>query len=141
MTTVGGRDRLIGKRVPTPFCGDELGRLDQKGVLVASSKQQALDALLGRALRDSNFRQRLIERPAEVAKEANLSAEELELVAGGLAIGSSLGSPSRLMYCTEKTCNEKGGARVVMWSPDPAFSPTVNVQRGAEMAEGEQAQG
>lgn len=21
------------------------------------------------------------------------------------------------MYCTEKTCNEKGGARVIMWTP------------------------
>ena len=89
-----------------------------------TDKQKRLDALLGRALRDKDFRERLIANPAEAAKEAGLSADELELVAGGLAIGGAL-TPGRLMYCTEKTCNETGGARVVMWSPNPAFNPTV----------------
>jgi hypothetical protein len=90
-------------------------------------RQRKVDALLGRALRDKTFRDRLVANPADVARESGLSADELELIAGGLAIGSSLGSPGRLMYCTEKTCNEKGGARVVVWSPDPAISPNVTV--------------
>ena len=42
-----------------------------------------------------------------------LFAEEIDLVAGGLAIGSSLVSPGSLVaYCTEKTCHETGGARL-----------------------------
>jgi hypothetical protein len=84
-----------------------------------------VDALLGRALRDKAFRDRLVANPADVAKEAGLSAEQLELVAGGLALGSSLRDPRQVMWCTEKTCNEKGGARVVIVSPDPAFNPLV----------------
>jgi hypothetical protein len=92
-----------------------------------TERQRRLDALLGRALRDTAFRERLIANPREVSREAGLSPEELELVAGGLAIGTSL-SPIRIMWCTEKTCNEKGGARVVMFSPDPALSPTIVVQ-------------
>jgi hypothetical protein len=94
-------------------------------------QQQAVDALLGRALRDKEFRQKLIDNPAAVAKEAQLSPEDLDLVVGGLAIGR-FGDIGPLSYCTEKTCNEKGGARVVMWSPDPAFSPTIQVEKGLE---------
>lgn len=89
-----------------------------------NDRQKKLDALLGRALRDKEFRERLISNPTEVGKEAGLSPSELELVAGGLAIGSSL-DPRKIMWCTEKTCNETGGARVVMYSPDPVFSPTI----------------
>ena len=84
-----------------------------------------VDALLGRALRDKAFRDRLVANPAEVAKEAGLSPDQLELIAGGLALGSSLRDPGQLMWCTEKTCNEKGGARVVIFSPDTAFNPLV----------------
>lgn len=86
-------------------------------------EQKKLDALLGRALRDKEFRQRLVANPAEVAKESGLSADQLALVSGGLAIGSTLRDPGQVMYCTEKTCNEKGGARVVVWSPDEKFNP------------------
>ena len=98
---------------------------------MANSKQERqdkLDAILGRALRDKDFRERLIADPTEAAKEAGLSADELELVAGGLAIGTSLQDSNRVMYCTEKTCNEKGGARLIMWSPDPAVTPTINIE-------------
>jgi len=84
-----------------------------------------VDALLGRALRDKAFRDRLVANPAEVAKEAGLSAEQLELVAGGLALGTSIRDPGQVMYCTEKTCNERGGARVIIFSPDPAFNPLI----------------
>jgi len=95
-----------------------------------NERQKKLDALLGRALRDKEFREKLVANPTEVGKEAGLSTEELELVAGGLAIGSSL-NPSKLMWCTEKTCNETGGARVVMYSPDPSFNPTVGIGSAA----------
>jgi hypothetical protein len=94
-------------------------------------RQENLDALLGRALRDREFRERLVANPADVAKEAGLSAEELELVAGGLAIGS-LSDPSQVMWCTEKTCNEKGGIRAVIWSPDdsqPLFQTIADTGR------------
>jgi hypothetical protein len=84
-----------------------------------------VDALLGRALRDKAFRDRLVANPAEIAKEAGLSAEQLELVAGGLALGTSIRDPGQVMYCTEKTCNERGGARVIIFSPDPAFNPLI----------------
>ena len=85
--------------------------------------QKKLDALLGRALRDKQFRDQLVAKPAEVAQQAGLSAEQLELVAGGLAIGATINSPVHAMWCTEKTCNEKGGIRVVMYSPDESFNP------------------
>jgi len=97
-------------------------------VEIKKDRQKQMDALLGRALRDKEFRAQLIANPAEAAKEVGLTADELELVAGGLAIGTSLVNPGNIMYCTEKTCNEKGGARVVIWSPDPAVNPIVNVQ-------------
>jgi hypothetical protein len=89
-----------------------------------NDRGKKLDALLGRALRDKAFRDRLVADPSEAAKDAGLSADELKLVAGGLAIGSRL-DPGRLMWCTEKTCNEKGGARVVIYSPDESFNPLV----------------
>lgn len=87
-------------------------------------RQRKLDALLGRALRDKNFREKLIANPQEAAKDSGLSAEELELVVGGMAIGTGF-DPGRVMWCTEKTCNEKGGARVVIYSPDDNFNPFV----------------
>lgn len=92
-------------------------------------RQQKLDAILGRALRDKEFRERLVADPTQAAKEAGLSPEELQLVAGGLAIGTRIGGPDpgQVMWCTEKTCNEKGGARVVVFSPDDAFSPDVTL--------------
>jgi hypothetical protein len=75
-------------------------------------KQQRMDALLGRALRDKVFRQKLIDNPVEIAEEAGLSPEELQLVSGGLALGSSgLRNVGRVAFCTEKTCNEGSRAR------------------------------
>jgi hypothetical protein len=100
--------------------------------------QQKLDAILGRALRDKAFRQKLIEDPAAAAEETSLSASELELVAGGLALGGGLRDPSQVMFCTEKTCNEKGGARVVMWTPvddQPIFQTIIQRTPAAEAAQ------
>jgi hypothetical protein len=69
-------------------------------------RQNKVDALLGRALRDKAFRDRLVANPADVAQESGLSADELEVIAGGLAIGSSLANRGRVDFCTEKTCYE-----------------------------------
>ena len=79
--------------------------------------QRKLDAVLGRALRDSAFREKLTSDPRAAAEEIDLSPDEVELIAGGLQIGAGLRDPGQIMYCTEKTCNEKGGARVIMWTP------------------------
>jgi hypothetical protein len=74
-----------------------------------SDKQTKMDSLLGRALRDKDFRQKLIENPAEAAADSELSAEELELVSGGLSLlGGGLIKINPVAYCTEKTCNEGG---------------------------------
>jgi len=74
-----------------------------------SDKQNKMDALLGRALRDKDFRQKLIENPTEAAAETELSAEELDLVSGGLTLSASLiNRINPIAYCTEKTCNEGG---------------------------------
>lgn len=73
---------------------------------------QKIDEILGRALRDRQFRVKLVNDPAGAAKDVGLSAQEMQLIAGGLAIGNSLLNPGSIMYCTAKTCNEKGGARV-----------------------------
>ena len=105
------------------------GTEGEKAMSTSDDRQNRLDALLGRALRDREFREKLIANPSDAAKEANLTPDELKLVAGGLAIGSALNRPGTLFYCTEKTCNEKGGARVIMFSPDPAFNPTIIVEK------------
>jgi len=73
-----------------------------------SDKQTKMDSLLGRALRDKDFRQKLIENPAEAAADSELSAEELELVSGGLSLLGSAIKINPIAYCTEKTCNEGG---------------------------------
>jgi hypothetical protein len=90
-----------------------------------TDRQKRLDALLGKALRDKTFREKLIANPQEAARESGLSPEELELVAGGMSLGSMF-DPGRVMWCTEKTCNEKGGARVVIFSPDDNFNPLIH---------------
>src|ERR1700733_7321281 len=88
-----------------------------------ASKQGKIDALLGRALRDKEFRQKLVDDPKAAAAEAQLSEEDLDLVAGGMALGGL--KPGQIMYCTAKTCNEKGGARVA--NPAEAISnPAIN---------------
>jgi hypothetical protein len=88
------------------------------------TKQGKIDALLGRALRDKDFRQKLVDDPKAAAEESELSADDLDLVAGGLAMAGL--KPGQIMYCTAKTCNEKGGARVA--NPGEAISnPAINI--------------
>jgi len=77
-----------------------------------SDKQSKIDSLLGRALRDTDFRKKLLENPAEAAADAELSAEELELVSGGLTLSRvylPINKINPIAFCTEKTCNEGGG--------------------------------
>jgi hypothetical protein len=61
-----------------------------------------LDQILGRALRDREFREKLTTNPKAVALEEGLAAEELEIIAGGMSISS----PGTIAFCTAKTCNE-----------------------------------
>jgi hypothetical protein len=91
---------------------------------MADDTQQRLDALLGRALRDKDFRDKLVANPESVAKDSGLTPAELQLVAGGMSLGTIF-DPVKVMWCTEKTCNEKGGARVVIHSPDERFNPII----------------
>jgi hypothetical protein len=87
-------------------------------------RKNKLDALLGRALRDKAFREKLMANPVEVGREVGLSVDELDMVVGGISLGSMF-DPGQRMWCTEKTCNEKGGARVVIYSPDDDFNPII----------------
>jgi hypothetical protein len=88
---------------------------------MSNDKQTKIDSLLGRALRDKEFRQRLIDNPAEAAADADLSPDELDMVAGGFVLPdrtalrpiSFMDRINPIAYCTEKTCNEKGSARVL----------------------------
>jgi len=83
-----------------------------------------IDEILGRALRDRNFRVKLVNDPKGAAKDVGLTEAEMQLISGGLAIGNSLLNPGSVMFCTAKTCNEKGGARVS--NPvDVVINPTV----------------
>lgn len=75
-------------------------------------KEQKIDEIIGRALRDSEFRARLLSEPRAVASSFGLDDEEVQMIADGLSIGDSLLNPQTVAWCTDKTCNEKGGARV-----------------------------
>jgi len=72
-----------------------------------------LDAVIGRAVRDADFRKRLLSDSQSIAKEYNLSADELTTLQNfnkdaaddffGKVVGGRM-----LMYCTSKTCYERG---------------------------------
>lgn len=94
------------------------------------TKEQRIDELLGKALRDREFRERLTNDPAAVAVECGLSVEEMNLIAGGLAIGDSLLNPQTVAWCTGKTCNETG-RRNIFTNPaervtKPVHNPALN---------------
>ena len=99
-------------------------------------RQAKLDSLLGRALRDKAFRDRLTTDPEKTAQEAGLSADEIKLVSSGLSLGA-VRDPGQVMWCTEKTCNEKGGARVVIFSPDENYRPQIEgLAKGGKVTPG-----
>jgi hypothetical protein len=76
-------------------------------------REEKLDELLGRAIRDPEFRKKLTTQPAQVATEFGLPVEELQIFAAALAIGSKFG-PGQVMYCTGRICNEGSAAQIKM---------------------------
>ena len=72
------------------------------------TREQKLDEVMGRAMRDMAFRQRLTSNPKAVAMEEGLGADELEVIAGGMSVGIL---PNLVAYCSDKICYEKGGVR------------------------------
>ena len=76
---------------------------------MSNENQTKIDSLLGRALRDKEFRQQLIDNPAEAAADADLSQDELQMISGGLTLINNRINP--VAFCTEKSCNEGGALR------------------------------
>jgi hypothetical protein len=93
-----------------------------KEALVAD--QNKLDEILGRAIREPEFRERLTKDPDAVAEEVGLESSEVELFGAALAIGSKFGDTDAA-WCTGKTCNETGGARmpISFWNPAQKIDP------------------
>jgi hypothetical protein len=79
----------------------------------AKSRDQQLDELLGRAIRDAEFRQQLTKAPEKVASELGLPAEELAVFAAALAIGSKF-NPGQVAFCTGRICNEGSASQIKM---------------------------
>jgi hypothetical protein len=78
-----------------------------------ASQEEKLDELLGRAIRDPDFRERVTSKPSEVATEYGLSEEEANLFAAALAIGSNFGT-NKVMFCTARICNEGSASQIRM---------------------------
>ena len=95
-----GREKLVS-----------LNSINQKGETHMPGAN--LDAVIGRAVRDASFRKRLVTDSESVGKEYNLSKEELETLqnfnqdAGDEFFGKVVGGRA-VMYCTSKTCYERG---------------------------------
>jgi hypothetical protein len=89
-----------------------------------------LDQVVGRAIRDDSFRQKLADDPKKALKEEGLSDDELEAISGGRGgianlnvinnlsnvfkpsaaqlQPSFLNNLTKVAWCTDKTCNERG---------------------------------
>src|SRR5271155_2464627 len=100
-------------RHDTQHCrrGVSLARTKLEKVMATDSKEQKIDEILGKALRDRDFRSKLTSDPKAAAEDCGLSVEEMDLIAGGLAIGDSLLNPQTVAWCTNKGCNETGSIR------------------------------
>jgi hypothetical protein len=81
------------------------------------SVSQKLDEVVGRAIRDKEFREQLIADPKALLKAEGLTDSELESATGGTNTLSALTeifqgplAPQLLPppFCTEKSCNERG---------------------------------
>jgi hypothetical protein len=73
----------------------------------------SLDAILGRALRDQSFRQRVLTDPTGVGREYNLSTEDQNMLqhvnkAEADKFFDSISAGARARYCTAKSCYESG---------------------------------
>jgi hypothetical protein len=78
--------------------------------MAEKSKQQKLDEILGRALRDKEFRNKLTANPKSVAMEEGLAADELDIIVGGV---SKIGPGGKIAFCTSRTCSEGGPTRAL----------------------------
>lgn len=115
--------------------------------MTTKTKEQQMDEILGKALRDREFREKLTSDPGAAAKECGLSVEEMDLIAGGLAIGDSLLNPQTVAWCTDKTCNETGKRQIPdpsrrvtrpdIYRPKPIYRPGPVRQQVADGPEGE----
>jgi hypothetical protein len=95
--------------------------------VASNSKEQKIDEILGKALRDREFRAKLTSDPKAAAEDCGLTVEEMDLIAGGLAIGDSLLNPQTVSWCTGKTCNETG--KRVRTRPERVIRPGDKVLR------------
>jgi hypothetical protein len=101
-------DRLI--KLDVSVADAVVGR---KAVNMESNRDVKLDELLGRAIRDAEFREKMTSSPSSVAGEYGLSEEEAHLFAAALAIGSNFGR-SPVAFCTGRICNEGSAAQIKM---------------------------
>lgn len=80
-----------------------------------------LDGVMGRAIRDPEFRKKLVEKTKETLVEEGLSEDELDAVSGGVTTHvhniatvfsntSLINQLTRAAWSTDRTCNERGGA-------------------------------
>ena len=72
-----------------------------------------LDAIIGRAVREPEFRKRVLSDSKGVASEYNLSANEMSTLENfnkdaADEFFSKVVGGRRIMYCTSKTCCETG---------------------------------
>jgi hypothetical protein len=93
--------------------------------MTSKSREQKIDEILGKALRDREFRTKLTSDPKAAAADSGLSPEEMDLIAGGLAIGDSLLNPQTVAWCTGKTCNETG-RRNIYTNPNIYTRPGID---------------
>jgi hypothetical protein len=89
---------------------------------------QKLDEVVGRAIRDEQFRKQLAADPKGTLEGEGLNEKDLEAVTGGASLGGAtltaptgalyqniatvfqnpLGNLTKVAWCTDKTCNERG---------------------------------
>jgi hypothetical protein len=66
---------------------------------MGDAKSSKLDEILGRAARDKDFRQKVLDNPKEALKDEGISEEELAAVVGGM---------KKVMSSSDKICYEHG---------------------------------
>jgi hypothetical protein len=96
MSTALDRIRRCGVLIPLHEALQPVAAAEHSyrpGEIGRSEKQKKIDEILGRAIRDKEFRDKLVEDPKSAAKEdGSLSEEDMELIAGGVSLGLQLAS-------------------------------------------------